>query len=302
MLPIGVTVGDPAGIGPEVVERAIEETDLRAVIYGAPNVAGPLAARLGVEAVCTGLEFSGPVGEPTAESGASSLQALMTAIDHAREGRLSALCTAPISKEALHFAGSKDRGHTEILARELGTGPTAMAFFGEKIRCALVTTHLPLRRAVDALTGARVIEVAVLLDAALRALGEATPKLALAALNPHAGEAGLLGTEEVEILAPAVIEARAAGVDLHGPLPADSVFRRALDNEFSGVVSLYHDQALIPLKLLGFGESTNVTLGLSVPRTSPDHGTAYDRVGTDTVSAEGMVAALRWAERLGATA
>ncbi|MEO1481856.1 MAG: 4-hydroxythreonine-4-phosphate dehydrogenase PdxA [Myxococcota bacterium] len=293
-----MTLGDPAGIGPEVAERAIEATRADAVIYGPPNLAEPMAKRLRVRAVSTGRPFDGPIGEPSAASGESSLRALMTAIGHAKEGRLSALCTAPISKEALHFAGSEDRGHTEILSRELGTGPTAMAFFGEKIRCVLATTHLPLRQAIEHLNGSRVLEVAGLLDRALRSLGEAAPSLALAALNPHAGERGLLGTEEIEILAPAVEMARAAGLDLRGPLPADSVFRQALDNEFSGVVSLYHDQALIPLKLLGFGESTNVTLGLSVPRTSPDHGTAFDRVGSPDVSADGMIAALRWAERL----
>lgn len=294
---IGVTLGDPAGIGPEVVALSLDD---RAdyVLFGPANVAGPIAERAGAEVVA-GPRFDDARGRPSASSGAAALWALMTAIEHARRGEVHALCTAPLSKEALALAGSEDRGHTEILARELATGPTAMAFFGERLRAALVTTHLPLADAIATLREDRIVEVAVLLDRALREwMGLVRPRLGLAALNPHAGEAGLLGREEIELLAPAVSSARSRGVELHGPIPADAVFRLALGGELDGVVSLYHDQALIPLKLLGFGETTNVTLGLSVPRTSPDHGTAYDRVGTDRIDPAGMIAALTWAVRI----
>lgn len=297
--PIGITVGDPAGIGPEVVESAIRETGVQNVLcFGPSNVVEPLSENLGVDHVATGGAFDAPRGKATRASGQAALDALMTAIEYARDDRIAALCTAPISKEALHLAGSQDRGHTEILARELGVGPTAMAFFGDRLRTALVSAHVPLAHAIETLSHDRIVEVTRLLRTALSQLDGAEPRLALAALNPHAGEAGLLGHEEVELLAPAVIALRAEGLDVHGPLPADSVYRRTLDGEFDGVVSLYHDQALIPLKILGFGESTNITLGLRIPRTSPDHGTAYDRVGCDDIRAEGMIAALRWAERL----
>lgn len=192
------------------------------------------------------------------------------------------------------MAGSDDRGHTEILARELGVGPTAMSFFTNELRVVLATTHVPLHRAIETLTTARVVEVAVLLHNALvGTVGRKTPRLALAALNPHAGEAGLLGDEEEKILAPAVTQARQRGLDISGPYPADTLFYRARSGEFDGIVSLYHDQALIPVKLLSFGQAVNVTLGLSVPRTSPDHGTAYDKVGTDAIKPDGMLGALK---------
>ncbi len=292
-----MTLGDPAGIGPEVVALALNDA-ADYVLFGPANIAGPIAETAGARAVL-GPAFDGPRGRPSAASGSAALHALMSAIEHAQRGDVDALCTAPLSKEALALAGSADRGHTEILARELGTGATAMAFFGERLRAALVTTHLPLKDAIRSLSAARIVEVAYLLEQALKKWTAIdAPRLGLAALNPHAGESGLLGREEIEILAPAVLSARAAGIDLHGPLPADAVFRMALDGELDAVVSLYHDQALIPLKLLGFGETTNVTLGLSVPRTSPDHGTAYDRVGTARIDPAGMDAALRWAVRI----
>ncbi|MEL6545181.1 MAG: 4-hydroxythreonine-4-phosphate dehydrogenase PdxA [Myxococcota bacterium] len=301
---VGVTLGDPAGIGPEICELALAQARsgdaVRYVLFGPENVAASIARRCECDVVA-GPRFLGDRGAPSAESGKASLDALMSAIAAAQAGSLDAICTAPISKEALALAGSSDRGHTEILSRELGDGASAMAFFGERLRCALVTTHVPLKDAIDSLREERIVEVAMLLDTALRRYcGIDSPKLALAALNPHAGEAGLLGSEEQELLAPAVMDGRARGLDFHGPLPADSLFRMALDGSFDAVVSLYHDQALIPLKLLGFGESTNITLGLRTPRSSPDHGTAYDRVGTEGINPEGMVAALRWAVRMAA--
>ncbi|MEM6732482.1 MAG: 4-hydroxythreonine-4-phosphate dehydrogenase PdxA [Myxococcota bacterium] len=298
-----MTLGDPAGIGPDVVSKALEARPDEShtadwVVFGPDAIAERIAGAHRVS--CVKLPaFHGARGGPSAASGEASLQALMGAIEAAKSGEVDAICTAPISKEALAMAGSADRGHTEILARELGDGPTAMSFFGERLRAVLVTTHMPLRDAIAALDEERILECARLLDQALRGpLGVSQPRVALAALNPHAGEAGLLGSEEIELLAPAVVRARGEGLDVHGPLPADAVFRQALDGEFDGVIALYHDQALIPLKLLGFGETTNVTLGLRVPRTSPDHGTAYDRVGTDAIRADGMIAALDWALRL----
>ena len=306
---LAVTFGDPAGIGPEIVERGaavlLDETpELELVLVGPRDLAELARTRLGERVHVEGLApFRGPTARPSAESGRAALEALLRAIELGRRRAVDALVTAPLSKHALALAGSNDRGHTEILARELGRGPTAMAFFSDKLRVVLASTHVPLDKAIETLSTARIVEVAVLLHRALvEYLGLASPRLALAALNPHAGEAGLLGDEEIRILAPAVEEARDRGVDLSGPHPADTLFHRAVHGEFDGVVALYHDQALIPVKLLSFGEAVNVTLGLSLPRTSPDHGTAYDKAGKGVARADGMIAALRTAVALVRTA
>ena len=296
-----VTLGDPAGIGPEVVEAALrrwlpaQPAPMDIALIGPAGVADAIANRLAAASVRALVQppFLGPVGEPTAQSGAAALGALMAGIHLAQQGQAQALVTAPISKQALAMAGSKDLGHTEILARELGTGPTAMAFFTPKLRVVLATVHIPLRQVFAALTTERVLEVSQLLHRSLLGnLAIAAPRLGLAGLNPHAGEGGLLGSEEETILRPAANRARALGINLSDPQPPDTVFHRALAGEFDGVVALYHDQGLIPVKLLSFGEAVNVTLGLRVVRTSPDHGTAYDKAGTGTARCEGMMAAL----------
>jgi 4-hydroxythreonine-4-phosphate dehydrogenase len=306
---LAVTLGDPAGIGPEVVERAAaallaENTNVELVLVGPTGLVEPMAARLRQrtrpEPV---LAFAGPLGEPSAASGKCALAALMRGIDLGRRRAVDAIVTAPLSKHALAMAGSEDRGHTEILARELGAGPTAMAFFSERLHVVLTSTHVPLRHAINGLSAARVVEVTGLLHRALADyLAVASPRLALAGLNPHAGEAGLLGDEEQRVLVPAAEEARDRGFNLSGPHPADTLFYRAASGEFDGVVALYHDQALIPVKLLSFGHAVNVTLGLTVPRTSPDHGTAYDIAGKAKAKPDGMLAALRTAVVLTAPA
>ncbi|HET6344240.1 MAG TPA: 4-hydroxythreonine-4-phosphate dehydrogenase PdxA [Myxococcota bacterium] len=304
---VGITLGDPAGIGPEVTERALERylgavNGFRVTLFGPAGMADALAERLGprVEAR-VGAPFTGPLGQASLESGRASLDALDAAIDAAQRGDIDALVTAPISKTALAMAGSRDLGHTDILARGLGKGPVAMAFFTNRLKIVLATVHIPLRQVFTALTPERVVEVARLMHHSLRDwYGLPAPRLALAGLNPHAGEGGLLGHEEAEILMPAVKLARADGIVLSEPQPPDTVFRRAADGAFDAVVALYHDQGLIPVKVLAFGEAVNVTLGLRVPRTSPDHGTAYDRVGLGTARPDGMLAALEAAAQLGA--
>ena len=298
---LAVTLGDPAGIGPEVVEAALRRWlpaqggPLDIALVGPAGIADSMAQRLADPAVRARVQgaFTGPMGQASAASGTAALNALMAGIDLAKRGDADALVTAPISKHALSLAGSTDLGHTEILSRELGAGPTAMAFFTPKLRVVLATVHIPLRQVFAALTADRVVHVTQLLHQALqRNLGVAAPRLGLAGLNPHAGEGGLLGHEEATILAPAVHRARALGIHVSDPQPPDTVFHRALAGEFDGVVALYHDQGLIPVKLLSFGEAVNVTLGLRVVRTSPDHGTAYDKAGTGTARCEGMMAAL----------
>lgn len=302
-----VTLGDPAGIGPEVVEAALQRwlpgqpAPMDVVLIGPAGVADAIAQRLANASVRAVAQpaFLGPLGVASAQSGAAALAALMAGIRMAQQGEVDAIVTAPINKHALSQAGSQDLGHTEILARELGMGPTAMAFFTPKLRVVLATVHIPLRQVFAALTPKRVVEVSQLLHQALQEkLGVAAPRLGLAGLNPHAGEQGLLGSEETTILRPAVQRARALGINLSEPQAPDTVFHRALAGEFDGVVALYHDQGLIPVKLLSFGEAVNVTLGLRVVRTSPDHGTAYDKAGTGMARCEGMMAALEAASLL----
>ncbi|MBN1960502.1 MAG: 4-hydroxythreonine-4-phosphate dehydrogenase PdxA [Deltaproteobacteria bacterium] len=302
---LAVTLGDPAGIGPEVVELAAiqflqENTTAKLIIIGPDNIVKPLCAKLGPRSHAESIAaFTAARGMPSAASGQAALSTLARAITLAQQHTVEAIVTAPINKLALAMAGSTDRGHTEILARELGVGPTAMSFFTQELRVVLATTHLPLQKAISTLTAERIVEVTQLLNDALKnTVPTKVPKLALAALNPHAGEAGLLGNEEKLILAPAVKQACALGIDLSGPFPADTLFYRARNGEFDGVVSLYHDQALIPIKLLSFGQAVNVTLGLATPRTSPDHGTAYDKIGSPAIKHNGMLGALHAAVSL----
>lgn len=296
-----VTLGDPAGIGPEVVQKSLltlkDRESWAATLVGPENIATAIALAVGgscqVEAVRA---YEGAVGRPSAEAGATALESLLRGIDLIKQKRGDVLVTAPISKEALALAGCAERGHTEILARHLGVGPVAMSFFSKKLKVVLATTHVPFSLVPGLLTVDRIVAVASLLAHALAAhLNIANPKLALAGLNPHAGERGLIGQEELTVLAPAVEVARKNGLDLRGPYPADSLFFRALRGEFDGVVALYHDQGLIPVKLLSFGEAVNFTLGLSVPRVSPDHGTAFDIAGQNSANPAGMTAALQLA-------
>ena len=312
-LTLTVTLGDPAGIGPEVVEAALgiflaERPRVAVELCGPSNLVEPLQARLhgalGAHLSlvgCTQPPFTGPRGVASAQSGQSALAALHAAIhlvDTQAGQRRQALVTAPINKQAWALAGSSDLGHTELLGRTLGTGPIAMAFFTDRLNVVLATVHMPLRAVFAALTTQRVLEVAQLFNQSLTKLLARPPRLALAGLNPHASEGGLMGHEEAEVLLPAVAQARLLGIELSAPQPPDTVFMRALQGDFDGVVALYHDQGLIPVKLLSFGSAVNATLGLRVVRTSPDHGTAYDCVGSGRARPEGMLAALRWAEKL----
>lgn len=297
---LAVTLGDPAGIGPEIVASAVRtllssDATVRPVLVGPQNLVEPLAQQLGPRVGCEPqAAFTGALGQASAASGRAALDALMAAIRLAQTGQATALVTAPISKEALAMAGSHDLGHTTILERELARGPVSMAFFSDRLRVALVTAHMPLVQVFQELKPARTVEVATLLHTALSGwLKLPKPRLALAGLNPHAGEGGLMGDDEARCLLPAVQRAQAAGLNLTGPYAADSLFRRAYDGEFDGVVSLYHDQGLIAVKMLGLGNAVHVTLGLKVPRTSPDHGTAFAIAGRGTAKPDAMLAALR---------
>jgi 4-hydroxythreonine-4-phosphate dehydrogenase len=220
------------------------------------------------------------------------------AVNDAREGRVAAVATGPISKEAFRLAGYPWPGHTELLAELCGVSRVAMMFHSDKLRVILLTVHVPLSRVPSELTIDRVRETVALAARELPAFGLMRPRLALTGLNPHAGENGLLGNEERDVLVPALDECRKAGIDIAGPLPADTAFVRAVAGEFDAVVACYHDQGLIPVKLLAFGRAVNVTLGLPIIRTSVDHGTAFDIAGRMVADEGSLVHAVLLAARL----
>jgi 4-hydroxythreonine-4-phosphate dehydrogenase len=281
---IAITVGDPAGIGPEIAEKAAADPDVRAVceplIYAAPADV--------------------PVGQVSAAAGRAAYDTVVRAVADARAGRVDAVATAPVNKAAFAAAGLPWKGHTDLLAHLCGAPQVAMMFHAPTLKVVLATVHVALREVPALLTRAHVASVLRLTMRELPRFGLPRPRVALAALNPHAGEGGLFGTEDDEALAPAVADVRAEGHDVHGPLPADTVFVRATRGEFDCVVAGYHDQGLVPVKLLAFGQAVNVTLGLPIIRTSVDHGTAFDIAGRGVADHGSLVHAIRLAAQLAA--
>jgi 4-hydroxythreonine-4-phosphate dehydrogenase len=237
-------------------------------------------------------------GRLSADAGRAAHDAIARALGDAQAGLIAGMATAPINKEALALAGLKWRGHTDMLAELTGAPRVAMMFHAERLKVVLATIHVPLADVPRLLTSDRVGDVIKLTASELPRFGFAKPRLALAGLNPHAGEQGILGTEERDVLEPAVATSRASGLDIVGPLPADTVFVRALGGEFDAVIACYHDQGLIPIKLVAFGQAVNVTLGLPVIRTSVDHGTAFDIAGRGLANPESMIQAVLLAAKL----
>lgn len=285
---VGITLGDPAGIGPEIVAAALHaaprEWRDRIIVYGDR---GPLergAKAMGVPVPDVTLVGSGEgdrsvAGVPDRHSGAAQVTYLETAVAAASRGELGAIVTAPISKTWARRAGFEFLGHTEMLATRLGARDVAMFFVGPKLKVALTTVHRPLAEVVTDLSTDRVRVVIELVAASMvRDLGVAAPRIGVVGLNPHAGEDGLLGDEDAEIIAPA-LATPCPPATLLGPLVPDAAFRDAVRGRYDALVAMYHDQGLIPVKLIDFDESVNVTLGLPIVRTSPDHGTAYDIAG-----------------------
>jgi 4-hydroxythreonine-4-phosphate dehydrogenase len=306
---LAVTVGDPAGIGPEIVLKGLASPERPAasyVIYGpaatldqrARELGWKNPAQLGVPVVDITLAAEAPLGRVSAAGGRAAGEAVLAAAREALAGRVDALVTAPLHKESLRLAGYRFPGHTELLADVAGASDVAMMFVGGSLRVALVTIHRSLRSVPDAATAAEVSRVVRLVHRELPRFAAATRRIAVCGLNPHAGEGGLFGTEERDTITPAVSALKAEGLDVHGPLPADTLFPRAAKGEFDAVVALYHDQGLIPVKLMAFGKSVNVTLGLPFPRTSVDHGTAFDIAGQGVANEGSLVEAMRVAVQL----
>ena len=281
---IAITVGDPAGIGPEIARRAAD--DPRVLDVCEPILYGPPPEQAFAPGVLSG------------DAGRAAYDTILRAAGAAGRGEVAAIATAPINKEALRLAGLPWNGHTDLLAHLTGARSVAMMFYSDALRVVLATVHLALADVPKALTAESMAATIRLSAAELPRFGYPRPRIAVAGLNPHAGEHGLFGCEEDTAIRPAVEACRADGIDVSGPFPADTLFVRARHGEFDLVVACYHDQGLIPVKLLAFGQAVNVTLGLPIIRTSVDHGTAFDIAGRGVADPESMIAAVLLAARL----
>ena len=326
---VGITMGDPAGIGAEVVLKAVVETNVRTacipVIIGDGGrlkfTAGAvglqsvfelvryredmshdkLQARTNAPLVCDLDNIASDIafGIESAEAGRASAQYIAAGVAMCASGTLDAMATAPINKRSWHLAGINFPGHTEYLAHLTGANEHAMAFIAGNLRIVLLSTHVALVDALRLVKRERIRRTIELTHRELQKLGIARPRIVVAALNPHGGEGGLFGYEEATEILPAIEDcARAEGINVTGPASADTIFLRASRGEFDAVVALYHDQAMIPVKCLSFGEAVNVTLGLPFIRTSVDHGTAFDIAGRGIAEHSSMVAAILLAAEL----
>lgn len=329
--PLIVTMGDPTGIGPEIIVKALLEgafdnlsrpllvagdpvaLQRAAMVFGvSARVAesGDGRVRLGftgdrrsltVMPLSTLAEERMAYGKPDAECGRAMVRYIEWACAECLANRAAAMVTAPINKAAIHAAGYDFPGHTELLAARCGVDKVVMMLGGERLKVCLVTTHMALAEVPDKLTETEILATIRITDAAFRRFFVLErPRIAVLALNPHAGENGLFGDEETRIIAPAIRAAQAEGIAASGPHSADTLFHFAARGGCDAVVCMYHDQGLIPLKLLHFEDGVNVTLGLPIVRTSVDHGTAYDLAGTGRASAASLVAAVRMAEGMAA--
>jgi 4-hydroxythreonine-4-phosphate dehydrogenase len=281
---VAITVGDPAGIGPEIAARAA--ADARVLGACEPVLYAPDE------------ELSFVPGELSAEAGRAAYDAIVRAVVDAQAGAVHAVATAPINKEALKLAGLPWPGHTELLAHLTGSSQSAMMFYSDALRVVLATIHVPLADVPRLITRERVESIVALTARELPRFGFPRPRIGVAGLNPHAGEHGLFGREDEDAIVPAIAACRERGIVVAGPFPADTIFVRATRGEFDVIVACYHDQGLIPVKLVAFGEAVNVTLGVPIIRTSVDHGTAFDIAGRGIADPASMIAAVLLAARL----
>ncbi len=321
---IAITMGDPAGIGAEVIVKALADLEIRSlarfVIYGIEECLEAAADSAGIRPFWFRLSTSAPLridtgvvvvdynqypagywvhARPTAPGGEASLAFVDAAIDGMKSSLIDAIVTGPINKESWQLCGCRFPGHTEKLAKSFDVKRVTMAFVGGGMRVALASTHIGLFQLRNVFTIGLVFQPIDLLHEALQTwFNIEHPKLAVAGLNPHASENGAFGDEETRIITPAIEIARNHGIDVQGPFPADTLFTPHRRNRFDGIVAMYHDQGLIPMKMLAFDSAVNVTLGLPKPRTSVDHGTAFDIAGTGTANPTSMKEAIRLACRL----
>jgi len=323
---IGITMGDPAGIGPEIIIKALsdqgiyglcipvvlgDESVLSHYLKNAQNTAIRIKEIPDVEKAegapgqidLIALSRLNPdcaiPGKPSKEGGKAMAGYITAAVQMAREGKISGMVTCPINKALLNEAGYMFEGHTQLIAHLTGAGDYVMMLAGERLRVTLVTIHCALKDVPSRINRENILKTIRVTHNALRDdFGIPAPRIAVAALNPHAGEAGMFGTEEEEIISPAVAMAEKEGVNAEGPLPADSLYYKALSGRFDAVVNMYHDQGLIPLKMLHFSDGVNITLGLPIIRTSVDHGTAYDIAGKGLADPASLKAAIKMAAEM----
>jgi 4-hydroxythreonine-4-phosphate dehydrogenase len=318
---IAITMGDPAGIGPEVAVLAHAREELfswcRPVVYGDPAILRRAVQVTGASIAIVGEDkAAGPgrivvaarsaldparisFGRPSLPGSVAMAGYIRSAAADVLSGKAAAIVTCPITKEGLRAAGVPFPGHTEFLAHLCGGGEVVMMLAGERLRVALVTIHIGLRRALELLSPALIERTVRITDTFFRKyMGTPSPRIAVAGLNPHAGEGGMFGDEETAVIAPAIAAGRAAGIDASGPYPPDTIFYRAYRGEFDVVVAMTHDHGLIPLKLVHFDDGVNVTMGLPIIRTSVDHGTAYDIAGKGTANPASLLAAVRMAAEM----
>jgi len=323
---IGITMGDPSGIGPEIIIKALSDPEIYAfcvpVVLGdlavlsrnlgySPNMAIKIREILEVEkaegipgqldlVTLSRLKPENAVpGKPSLEGGKAMVSYIITAVEMAKAGELSAMVTCPINKALMNEAGYLFEGHTQLISSLTGTADFVMMLAGERLRVTLVTIHCALKDVPYKINKKNILKTIRITHAALRDdFGIKNPRIAVAALNPHGGESGIFGTEEEEIILPAVNHARDEGIDVSGPLPADSLYYKAASGQFDAVVNMYHDQGLIPLKMLHFSDGVNVTLGLPIIRTSVDHGTAYDIAGKGIADPASLKAAIKMAAEM----
>ena len=321
MTRFGITMGDPCGIGPEIILKALHPRNSyldRCIVFGSAALLEHYNRTFGygfsiqvisraAEAKAGRLNVVDPfpialpditVGQVCATGGRCAFLYVKAAIDAALAKEISSVVTAPLNKEALHLAGYNYAGHTEIFGAFARGERFAMLLWSDQLKAIHVTTHVSLRQACDLCTKQREMDVIRLGYETLKKAGYPSPRIAVAGLNPHAGENGIFGTEEIQEIAPAVASCRAEGIDVAGPVPPDTVFLRAVKGEFDLVVAQYHDQGHIPLKMLAFDSGVNITVGLDVVRTSVDHGTAFDIAGKGVARADSLLKAIEIGEKL----
>jgi 4-hydroxythreonine-4-phosphate dehydrogenase len=321
---LGITMGDPAGIGPEVIAKALAMPAVhrlcRPIVIGSLPVMDQTVRRLRLPLTIVRVSDhdvpapSGnvrvldpldrplgnfPLGAVSEKSGAASVAFILKAVHLTQAGCLDAIVTGPINKEAINLAGYHYPGHTELLADLTKSKEVGMMILGGPLKIMFVTTHVAIRHLPDSLSAKGIVRSIRLADRAMKTyFGVAKPRIGIAALNPHGGEGGLFGEDERRNILPAARRARRMGINASNPLPADTLFGKAVRGEFDAVVAMYHDQGLIPLKMVAFGECVNLTVGLPIIRTSVDHGTAYDIVGKDVADCGSLVEAIKMAARL----
>ena len=308
---IGITMGDAAGIGPEIVLKSLVSGGVNAqclVIGDAKHLGGlaigepGISNRSGIGAMAIhdlkNLPEDAPIGVDSEITGRAAAENIVAAVDLWRQGKIEAICTAPISKKAINMAGYDFPGHTEMLAQLTGTDEFAMSFFADKLRVVLLSTHDSLLNAIAMVRKDRIRELIRFTDTQMCHLLGREPKIAVAGLNPHASEDGKFGTEEALEIAPAIDICRSSGINVTGPYSPDTIFLRGSRGEFDVIIAMYHDQATIAVKSISFGHGVNVTLGLPFVRTSVDHGTAYDIAGKGVADASSMRIAIDLAAEL----